>query len=134
GKRLLERALNSLGSALDKISDEQKQRLLRTTGVNQFEKVLEEIGLGNRVSFLTARQLLIGKDGADSDTQTHESLAIHGTEGLLINYARCCHPIPGDPIIGLISSEKGMVIHTESCHNSVDARAKPERSIPLRWA
>ena len=134
GKRLLERALNSLGSGLDKISDEQKQRLLRTTGVNQFEKVLEEIGIGNRVSFLTARQLLMGKDSAANTPQTHEPLAIHGTEGLLINYARCCHPIPGDPILGLISSEKGMVIHTESCHNSVDARAKPERSIPLRWA
>ncbi|HEY3698220.1 MAG TPA: bifunctional GTP diphosphokinase/guanosine-3',5'-bis pyrophosphate 3'-pyrophosphohydrolase [Spongiibacteraceae bacterium] len=135
GRRLLDKALNSLGTGIDKISDEQKQRLLRTTGVDQFEKVLEEIGLGNRVSFLTARQLTSKGDNTATDkSQTHEPMAIHGTEGLLINFAKCCHPIPGDPIVGLISSEKGMVVHTESCHNSVEARNKPERSISLRWA
>jgi GTP diphosphokinase / guanosine-3',5'-bis(diphosphate) 3'-diphosphatase len=135
GKRLLDKALNSLGTSLDKISDEQKQRLLRTTGVEQFEKVLEEIGLGNRVSFLTARQLTSKSETSGNQTsESHEPLAIHGTEGLLVNFAKCCHPIPGDPIVGLISSEKGMVVHTESCHNSVEARNKPERSVLLRWA
>ncbi len=136
GKRLLDKALNSLGTSLDKISDEQKQRLLRATGVEQFDEVLEEIGLGNRVSFLTARQLISKSEtsSAANAGETHEPLAIHGTEGLLVNFAKCCHPIPGDPIVGLISSEKGMVVHTESCHNSVEARDKPERCVPLRWA
>ncbi len=136
GKRLLEKALNSLGTSLDKISDEQKQRLLRTTGVDKFDKVLEEIGLGNRVSFLTARQLVSKSETstAANANETHEPLAIHGTEGLLVNFAKCCHPIPGDLIVGLISAEKGMVVHTESCHNSVEARDKPERCVPLRWA
>ena len=139
GKRLLDKALGSLGSSLDKISDEQRQRLLNTTGVDRFEKVLEEIGLGNRVSFLTARQLVSKNDGAVVDgvaspAANNEPLAIHGTEGFLINFAKCCHPIPGDPIVGLISSEKGMVVHAESCHNSAEARDKPERFIPLRWA
>ena len=59
---------------------------------------------------------------------------IHGTEGFLINFAKCCHPIPGDPIVGLISSEKGMVVHTENCHNSEEMRSKPERLVSLGWA
>jgi guanosine-3',5'-bis(diphosphate) 3'-pyrophosphohydrolase len=133
GKRMLDRALNSLDSSLDRISDEQKQRFLRNTGVEQFDRVLEEIGLGNRVSFITARQLLSRADDA-ANTSAQEPLVIHGTEGFLINFAKCCHPIPGDPIVGLISSEKGMVVHAESCHNSAEMRDKPERMVPLRWA
>jgi RelA/SpoT family (p)ppGpp synthetase len=139
GRRLLERALNSLDSGVDKLTKEQEQRLLRDTGCDQFDKVLEEIGLGNRVSFITARQLL--SKGGDGDKslgvapgKSREPLVIHGTEGFLVNFAKCCYPIPGDPIVGSISSEKGMVVHIESCHNSAEVREKPERSVPLRWA
>jgi RelA/SpoT family (p)ppGpp synthetase len=135
GKRLLDTALNSFNTSIDKITDEQKQRLMRATGVDQFEKLLEEIGLGNRASLITARQLLSrSADAAASNTEPQEAFAIHGTEGLLINFAKCCHPIPGDLIVGLISSEKGMVVHTANCHNSVEAHDKPERSVSLRWA
>lgn len=137
GRRLLDKALNSMDSSLERISEEQKQRVLRDTGVDQFDKVLEEIGLGNRVSFITARQLL-NSSGAPNATggasAAQEPLVIHGTEGFLVNFAKCCHPIPGDPIVGLISSEKGMVVHTETCHNSAEMRDKPERFMPLRWA
>ena len=132
GRRMLERALNSLDSSLDRISNEQKQHYLRSTGVDQFDKVLEEIGLGNRVSLITARQLLSRSD--DHTASAQDPLVIHGTEGFLINFAKCCHPIPGDPIVGLISSEKGMVVHTENCHNSEEMRSKPERLVSLRWA
>jgi len=138
GRRLLEKALNSLDSSVDRLNEDQKQRLLRDTGCDQFDKVLEEIGLGNRISFITARQLL-SKAGesekhADKPTRIHDPLVIHGTEGFLVNFAKCCYPIPGDPIVGSISSEKGMVVHADSCHNSAEFRDKPERSVPLRWA
>jgi RelA/SpoT family (p)ppGpp synthetase len=135
GRRLLDTALNGFNSSLDKITDEQKQKLVRATGVDQFEKLLEEIGVGNRASLITARQLLSrSADAAQSNSDPHEAFAIHGTEGLLINFAKCCHPIPGDLIVGLISSEKGMVVHTANCHNSIEAHDKPERSVTLRWA
>jgi len=140
GRRLLEKALNSLDSSVDRLSEDQKQRLLRDTGCDQFDKVLEEIGLGNRISFITARQLL-SKAGEgdkqalhDKPAKIHEPLVIHGTEGFLVNFAKCCYPIPGDPIVGSISSEKGMVVHADTCHNSAEFRDKPERSVPLRWA
>src|SRR5690606_13078237 len=84
---------------------------------------------------IAARQLLSqSAEAGGSAGNADDALVIHGTEGFLINFARCCHPIPGDPILGLISSEKGMVVHTENCHNSTELRDKPERLVPLRWA
>ncbi len=61
-------------------------------------------------------------------------MVIHGTEGFLVNFARCCYPIPGDHIVGIVSAEKGVVVHCENCHNSIDLRNTPERVVPLSWA
>ncbi len=138
GRRLLEKALISLNSSISKLSEQQKERLLSDTGVKTFDQVLEEIGLGNRVSFITAHQLL-AETGTNSSASkpdnnpSHQPIAIRGTEGFRINFARCCYPIPGDAIIGFISSERGMVVHTDNCHNSLEFRGNPERSVPLRW-
>ena len=136
GRRLLEKALISLDSSISKLSERQKERLLNDTGVKTFDHVLEEIGLGNRVSFITAHQLLAEADTNGNTSQPDDSgqpIVISGTEGFRINFARCCYPIPGDTIIGFISSERGMVVHTENCHNSLEFRGNPERSVPLRW-
>jgi len=146
GQRLLEKALHSFGASLVDLTDEQKQVLLMNTGHQDFSRVLEEIGLGKRASLIAARQLL-ASEGNDQPISLRERivssvkgkpkqppLIIHGTEGFLINFAKCCHPIPGDHIVGHISSEKGLVVHTEACHNSVELRDKPEKLVPLRWA
>jgi GTP diphosphokinase / guanosine-3',5'-bis(diphosphate) 3'-diphosphatase len=137
GRRLLEKALNGLNTSIDDLSEQQKERLLSDIGHQSFDSVLEEIGLGNRVSFLTAHQLLAqNKDDKSlgNDATGHQPLLISGTEGFRVNFARCCFPIPGDSIVGFISSERGMVVHTDRCHNSADFRNNPERSVPLRWA
>lgn len=137
GRRLLEKALTELGSSIDQLSEHQKELLLSDTGMKTFNEVLEEIGLGNRVSFLTAHQLLAetDEDGKRNHPKnsTHSPLVIRGSEGFRINFGHCCYPIPGDSIIGFISSERGIVVHTDNCHNSLDFRNNPERSVPLRW-
>jgi RelA/SpoT family (p)ppGpp synthetase len=137
GRRLLEKALASLDSGIDKLSAQQKERLLSNTGIKTFDQVLEEIGLGDRVSFITAHQLLVKSDTDTNNPQPGspclEPLTIRGTEGFRVNFARCCYPIPGDAIVGFISSERGIVVHTENCHNSVEFRENPQRSVPLRW-
>ena len=61
------------------------------------------------------------------------TLAIRGSEGMVMNYAKCCHPIPGDPIVGHISSGRGMVIHTDDCNNIVEIRDNPEKCMELSW-
>jgi len=73
-----------------------------------------------------------GVSGDHRDSR-QTSLAIRGSEGMVMNYAKCCHPIPGDPIIGHISTGRGMVIHTESCNNIADIRDNPDKCVSVRW-
>ncbi len=135
GQRMLEKALAGLGSQLKDIPPSQLEQLVLRTGVDRFDTILEEIGLGNRVAFLTARQLLNAPTAQPEQAPLMQhSMVINGTEGFLVNFAKCCYPIPGDPIIGLISSEKGVVVHTDNCHNSIEMRSKPEKVVPLSWA
>src|SRR5690606_10778429 len=61
-------------------------------------------------------------------------LTIDSSEGMLITFARCCRPIPGDPIIGHVSSGKGLVIHQDTCRNIVEIRSNPEKISHVNWA
>lgn len=135
GQRMLEKALAGLGSQLKDLPSSQLEQLVLRTGLDKFDTVLEEIGLGNRVAYLTARQLLNAPTAEPEQAPLMQhSMVINGTEGFLVNFAKCCYPIPGDPIIGLLSSEKGVVVHTDNCHNSIDMRSRPEKVVPLSWA
>lgn len=133
GKRLLEKSLQDLNTNFDAISDERKQRLAESTGTDNFDVVLQEIGTGDRVSSLTARQILADPNHEDVSNNADNPIIISGTEGFRLNFARCCHPLPGDPIIGFISAEKGIVVHTESCHNTIETRGVRE-AVSLKWA
>jgi len=135
GERLLQKALGSLGKSLDDIEQESIDRVLAETGFELLEDITEDIGLGNRMASLVARRLLVAKD-TDIDLEEMNDdapLAIKGTEGLVVNFAKCCSPIPGDPILGNASSGRGLVIHTETCKNVQDVRGNPEKCVILSW-
>ncbi len=132
GERMLNKVLAGFDSHLDKISEERIQQILAEYQLELREDLLEEIGLGNRMAFVVARRL--HSEGGESRAQSDGPLAIRGTEGLVLNYAKCCTPIPGDPIVGHLSAGKGMVVHLESCKNISDIRHNPERCIALSWA
>ena len=83
---------------------------------------------------ITARRLLSESDTDLSHEQINAPVEIHGTEGLIVSYGGCCFPIPGDEIVGITSAEKGLVVHTDRCHNSLRYANNPERSLPLAWA
>ncbi|QQD18208.1 bifunctional GTP diphosphokinase/guanosine-3',5'-bis pyrophosphate 3'-pyrophosphohydrolase [Spongiibacter nanhainus] len=141
GKRMLERALASMETSLDEFEPHHLDQLVEVLHTKSIESLLEQIGMGNRVAYLTARQLLNLRDERHQDdenalpaAQSRQAMVIHGTEGFLVNFARCCYPIPGDHIVGIVSSEKGVVVHCESCHNSIELRNEPERVVPLTWA
>jgi len=135
GRRLLERTLNGLNSSLDKINTRRLKKILKERGFTELDKLLEEIGLGNQMSYVIAKTLL----SDDSDIEERQTIAqqgpfaIRGTEGLVVNYAKCCKPIPGDPIMGHVSSGRGIVIHTDNCKNIADLRDKPEETMAVRW-
>ncbi len=133
GERLLNKVLASFDTHLEKIAPERVQAVLGEYRQEVIEDLLEDIGLGNRMAYVVARRLL-AESGDETLPSSEGPLAIRGTEGLVMSYAKCCTPIPGDPIVGYLSAGKGMVVHMESCRNIVDIRHNPEKCIQLNWA
>ncbi|MAT50900.1 MAG: bifunctional GTP diphosphokinase/guanosine-3',5'-bis(diphosphate) 3'-diphosphatase [Porticoccaceae bacterium] len=135
GKRLLDRALQNFGTSYKEIRKSQIKKLLKETGAPTFETVLQQIGLGSRVAYAVANLLVPESKRKPPDARSVNSpILIDSSEGLLVSYARCCHPIPGDPIMGHISPGRGLVVHLESCKNLDDIRLNPEKCIPLTWS
>jgi len=132
GERLLNKALTGFETNLDAISPERIRAVLAEYQMEVIEDLLEDIGLGNRMAYVIARRLLASDD--EELPSDEGSLAIRGTEGLVLNYAKCCTPIPGDPIVGHLSAGKGMVVHMDTCRNISEVRHNPDKCIPLSWS
>ncbi|MFZ3155207.1 bifunctional GTP diphosphokinase/guanosine-3',5'-bis pyrophosphate 3'-pyrophosphohydrolase [Pseudomonas sp.] len=132
GERLLNKVLAGFDSRVDKLSPERVKAVLAEYHQEVIEDLLEDIGLGNRMAYVVARRLL--SDSGDALPSSEGPLAIRGTEGLVLSYAKCCTPIPGDPIVGHLSAGKGMVVHLDSCKNIGEIRHNPEKCIQLSWA
>ncbi len=132
GKRLLNQALEEFSLTLRKVSPEALDAVVHELGLRTDEELYEKIGLGERVAPFIARRLL----PADSEGVIEGiagPLAIAGTEGLVVSYARCCFPIPNDPILASLSTGRGVVIHREACGNLASFRKQPEKWIPVAW-
>jgi guanosine-3',5'-bis(diphosphate) 3'-pyrophosphohydrolase len=136
GKRLLDKALANYGSRYNSLKKSQIKRLLKETSAPTFEHVLQQIGLGNQVPFAVANILVPPSKRNISEERRNASMpvVIDSSESLILQYARCCHPIPGDPILGHVSPGKGLVVHLESCHNLKEIRNHPEKCISLSWS
>jgi guanosine-3',5'-bis(diphosphate) 3'-pyrophosphohydrolase len=134
GRSLLEKALNSCGSGLEHLPQETLEEFLKEHHYERFEDILADVARGNRLPAITAQQLISGlADAPRQPDGTEQPVAIRGTEGFMLSYARCCHPIPGDAIEGYLSSEKGVVVHREQCNNLADMRDHADRLVALRW-
>ena len=136
GKRLLDHALGNLGTSYKELKKSQIKRLLKETGASTFEFVLQQIGLGNRVPFAVANLMVLPSKRIVSDDHKNPNLPviIDSSQGLVLQYGRCCHPIPGDPILGHMTPGKGLVIHLESCRNLKEIRLNPEKCMSLLWS
>lgn len=129
GNRLLRHALGAV--KLDDMSEEALERVVQETKHNSFDDLLVDIGLGNELSAIVARRLL---GESEDDLSKKGNVAIRGTEGLLVNYARCCHPIPDDEIVSVLSPGKGMTIHQHGCPNIRKlAKEEPQRVLAMTW-
>jgi (p)ppGpp synthase/HD superfamily hydrolase len=132
GSRLLNQALGEFRLSLDDVDAETQRTALGELGMKDLDDLYEKIGLGERLAPLVARRLLPSGQAEDG-TSTPAPLAIAGTEGLLVTYARCCFPIPYDPIFAFLSAGRGIVIHRENCVNVEDYRKHPEKWLPVSW-
>jgi len=134
GRRLLNKTLSSFGYHLSNITKEKIGGLLEQTDFDVLDDLLEDIGLGNRMAYIVARRLIPGDDNDNQLTsQEDTAMAIRGAEGMLMSFAKCCYPIPGDSIVGYVSAGKGMVVHRETCKNVSEVRNDPKKYVNLRW-
>jgi GTP pyrophosphokinase len=132
GKRLLDRSLKDLESSLRKVGKVRMKEALGELGLKRSRELFEQIGLGERLAPLTAR-FLLGTQAEGGSRPGTTNLVIAGTEGMVVSYARCCHPIPGDDVMGYLSSGRGIVIHRNNCGNLSNFRKQPEKWIAVSW-
>ncbi|MBT1451812.1 bifunctional GTP diphosphokinase/guanosine-3',5'-bis pyrophosphate 3'-pyrophosphohydrolase [Glaciecola sp. XM2] len=129
GNRLLRHALGTI--KLDEIPEEDIARVVAETKYQSFEELLSNIGMGNEISAMIARRLV----GENTEIPEKKSkVAIRGTEGLMVHFSRCCHPIPDDEIVAILSPGRGVVIHQTGCTNIRKlSREEPNRVLPMLW-
>ncbi len=140
GKQLLERSLSALGleAGIACLSPGRLQSILGELGLEATDSLYQEIGLGNRLAPLIALRLAgnlsVAETGRNLPAQ-RLSIAIKGTEGVVVNYARCCRPIPGDEIIGHMSQGRGLVVHRDNCGNiAQELKDNPDKCLTLSWS
>lgn len=131
GKRMLSRAMANLDLSLDQINQEQIAHLLAVHAANSLDELYESIGMGKRVAISVAKTL---RPEAEDQQLKIAPITIESSDGLMISFARCCRPIPGDPIIGHISTGKGLVVHRDTCKNVADLRSKRENISDVNWS
>lgn len=129
GNRLLRHALGTI--KLDEIPPSEIDRVVEETKHDSFEDLLSNIGMGNELSAIVARRL-VGKNAEIPEKKSN--VAIRGTEGLLVHFSRCCHPIPDDEVVAILSPGRGIVIHQTGCANIRKlSREEPQRVLPMEW-
>jgi GTP pyrophosphokinase len=133
GERLLGQALAALGYSARALTEADWERLLKELSATTRQEVLAEIGLGKQLAIVIARKLLPA--GVESKHPGHAGpVIIRGSEGMALQFAKCCHPIPGDPIIGFIKTGRGMIIHTHDCPVIAKSRRDPDKWLDVEWA
>ena len=145
GERMLNQAFRALHADPASIDEGRWQKLVRDYGAKNKQEILTDIGLGKRLNVMVAHQLLImGEEHGDKKSQLEKqrakhgnrplgSITIRGSEGMAVQFAQCCRPIPGDPILGFINKDKGLVIHTHDCPAIRKFRLDPDKWLDVEW-
>lgn len=131
GRRMLEQALKSIGLSSRRMSSEWP-RVIAELHVKSADDLYRRIGTGEFPAPLVARHFLASSEPKDGRRPI--PLSIKGTEGLAVTLARCCHPLPGDRIVGVLSLGKGLVIHREKCGNLESLKQQPDRWVEVTWS
>ncbi len=134
GERMLNQALHTLGIPPEDITEAHWIRFLRDTGAKSRLDVLADIGLGRRFNMVVARKLACIGEALPNETDYSSALTIQGTEGMAVQFAKCCRPIPGDPIIGALKSGHNLMVHTRDCPSLHKGRSSGEQWLDVVWS
>jgi len=136
GRKLLNQSLGNANKSINDFDFRRLRQVFKDLGVRRLDQLLEAIGGGNLMAYTVAQKLLVF-DNPDYESVAVEGggpIAIRGGDGLVINYGRCCGPVPGDQIVGHMTPGKGFVVHIETCPNINETRRRAAREIiPARW-
>jgi len=132
GERMLNQALLSFNINPDTINDTQWEKLVRDSGVKSKDELLTEMALGKQFPAVVAKRLASPPE-SNSSEQTAGPITILGTEGLTVQFAKCCRPIPGDAIVGAIKKDSGLIIHTHNCTNITSSQKNSENYLDVAW-
>jgi len=136
GQRLLQQSLNQILGKDYEPQPEQIEHVLQQYGLESYQQLLSEIGLGNRNASLVVKAM-VDDDNEESDHTEFDAsgkpLPIKGTEGLVVSYAKCCRPVPGDTIVAHFSQGRGLVVHRANCKNMTDPQHE-NRKQDVLWA
>jgi len=133
GQRLLQQSVSNLVGSEETITKARFSRVLEQYKLKDSEELLAEIGLGNRNSILVAKAMYEIEDDITEFDNAGMPLAIKGTEGMVVSYAKCCRPVPGDAIVGFMSSGKGIVVHQQNCPNITETSSE-NRQLSVQWS
>jgi GTP pyrophosphokinase len=135
GERLLNQALSALQTRPEQVPEAHWNKLLRDRNLPGRQEILADIGLGKQLAFVVARRLLqLGEPPDAEHTRLPGSVVIRGSDGMALQMAKCCHPIPGDPIIGFLKKGMGLMVHTHDCPVVRKTRGDPDKWIDVEWS
>lgn len=134
GENMLNQELQALGVVPSEIPAAVWERVIRDSGKKSRREIFSDIGLGRSLAPVFARRLAAHDEVPQTEIIESRPLVIRGTEGMAIQLASCCQPIPGDPIIGLLRKGQGLRIHTHACKVARRSRsAEPQNWIHVEW-
>ena len=136
GRKLLNRALANANTSINTLDFRRLRRVFKELGVRRLNELLAAIGNGDLLAYVVAQKLLAADDPeyAAVEVEGGGPIAIRGGEGLVMQYGRCCGPVPGDHIVGHMTPGRGFVVHIEACNNMAEIRRRsPHEIIPARW-
>jgi len=136
GEKMLNNALNAFHIHPTAIKKKHWNKLILDYHVESKGEILMDIALGKKVNVMVAHQLTNLMDGGASNkkqTKMLDVITIKGSDDMAIQLGNCCHPIPGDPILGYINKEKGLVIHTHDCQIVNELSLEHDRWVDVEW-
>ena len=136
GYSMLNNALKAFHIDPDSIKKKHWDKLAQDYHLKNKNQILTDIALGKRVNIMVAHQLTTIMDGikkTQNQTKLLDVITIKGSEGMAIQLASCCHPIPGDPILGFINKGRGLIIHTHDCPAIRKFNLDPDRWLDVEW-
>jgi guanosine-3',5'-bis(diphosphate) 3'-pyrophosphohydrolase len=133
GQRLLQQSVSNLVGRDEAITSAQFSKVLEQYRMTDPQELLAEIGLGSRNSSLVAKAMYDISDDVTEFDNLGKPLAIKGTEGMVVSFAKCCRPVPGDAIVGFMSTGKGIVVHQQNCPNITETSSE-NRQLSVQWS